>query len=540
MDNEYFLNAGISPPVIFEPAMQSWNSFPIAQELSCSSDQTSSFPSNPNWDKQLDHFTPLHSMLPSPAATLPAPAPDYNGYGGRSHSNDSCFSPFLNSHPKPQYDPLLNQFPGEISPNLGNSLALNPVLPALSADPGFVQRAAKFSCFGSRSFNERTNLSDFNNSELPSSAPITGTSKLPRVWSTPVLKQGGSSLENKNSYQTQMENKKLTKLKAWDPCSNEGSSVSEQVLSGETGSKAQSEVNSKKRKAVHRSKAKEDSSAAACNAHKGAEADDLTNEKRLRTTETGVSGSGGIDVKGEAKDDAFANGDESKKQEKTDQKPTEPPKDYIHVRARRGQATDSHSLAERVRREKISERMKLLQDLVPGCNKVTGKALMLDEIINYVKSLQSKVEFLSMKLASVDPSTESNMDDSRSKIVMQADTSLPHAFHPENSSVPSLYGRHLLEQSQPMHTNPSLIQYPVGSESMDTMSCHNHQGQLLPLNGFSECLPQFRGLFEDELHSIVQMGFSHDVKGVAAFHPSSIPGHPDAVTNQRSDLKLEL
>lgn len=30
-------------------------------------------------------------------------------------------------------------------------------------------------------------------------------------------------------------------------------------------------------------------------------------------------------------------------------KPSEPPKqDYIHVRARRGQATDSHSLAERV------------------------------------------------------------------------------------------------------------------------------------------------------------------------------------------------
>ena len=27
----------------------------------------------------------------------------------------------------------------------------------------------------------------------------------------------------------------------------------------------------------------------------------------------------------------------------------EPAKDYIHVRARRGQATDSHSLAERVR-----------------------------------------------------------------------------------------------------------------------------------------------------------------------------------------------
>ncbi|CAK9882671.1 unnamed protein product [Sphagnum jensenii] len=77
--------------------------------------------------------------------------------------------------------------------------------------------------------------------------------------------------------------------------------------------------------------------------------------------------------------------------------------DYIHVRARRGQATDSHSLAERVRREKISERMKYLQDLVPGCSKVTGKALMLDEIINYVQSLQRQVEHLSMKLASMPP-----------------------------------------------------------------------------------------------------------------------------------------
>ncbi|KAL0429641.1 UNVERIFIED_CONTAM: Transcription factor [Sesamum radiatum] len=81
----------------------------------------------------------------------------------------------------------------------------------------------------------------------------------------------------------------------------------------------------------------------------------------------------------------------------------EAPAGYIHVRARRGQATDSHSLAERVRRERISERMKLLQALVPGCDKVTGKALMLDEIINYVQSLQNQVEFLSMKLASVNP-----------------------------------------------------------------------------------------------------------------------------------------
>ncbi|URE48645.1 Helix-loop-helix DNA-binding domain [Musa troglodytarum] len=89
----------------------------------------------------------------------------------------------------------------------------------------------------------------------------------------------------------------------------------------------------------------------------------------------------------------------------------------IHVRARRGEATDSHSLAERVRREKISERMTVLQSLVPGCEKVTGKALMLDEIINYVQSLQNQVEFLSMKLASLSPMLyfDANSDDYMNK-----------------------------------------------------------------------------------------------------------------------------
>lgn len=102
----------------------------------------------------------------------------------------------------------------------------------------------------------------------------------------------------------------------------------------------------------------------------------------------------------EQNDGARSNGNDEQKQRKAgNDKPSEPPKDYIHVRARRGQATDSHSLAERVcdecyleiqmlafvsvddsdhsstvhqvRREKISQRMKLLQDLVPGCSKVT-------------------------------------------------------------------------------------------------------------------------------------------------------------------------
>uniref|UniRef100_A0A804MNA2 BHLH domain-containing protein n=1 Tax=Zea mays TaxID=4577 RepID=A0A804MNA2_MAIZE len=65
------------------------------------------------------------------------------------------------------------------------------------------------------------------------------------------------------------------------------------------------------------------------------------------------------------------------------------------VRARRGQATDPHSIAERLRRERIAERMKALQELVPNANK-TDKASMLDEIVDYVKFLQLQVKVLSM------------------------------------------------------------------------------------------------------------------------------------------------
>ncbi|KAI3818290.1 hypothetical protein L1987_12094 [Smallanthus sonchifolius] len=67
-------------------------------------------------------------------------------------------------------------------------------------------------------------------------------------------------------------------------------------------------------------------------------------------------------------------------------------REVVHVRAKRGEATDSHSLAERTRREKINEKLRRLQDLVPGCYKTMGMSVMLDVIINYVRSLQNQIE----------------------------------------------------------------------------------------------------------------------------------------------------
>ncbi|KAL2507785.1 Transcription factor UNE12 [Forsythia ovata] len=72
-----------------------------------------------------------------------------------------------------------------------------------------------------------------------------------------------------------------------------------------------------------------------------------------------------------------------------------PPAIRPRVRARRGQATDPHSIAERLRRERIAERIRALQELVPSVNK-TDRAVMLDEIVDYVKFLRLQVKVLSM------------------------------------------------------------------------------------------------------------------------------------------------
>jgi len=69
--------------------------------------------------------------------------------------------------------------------------------------------------------------------------------------------------------------------------------------------------------------------------------------------------------------------------------------------------------------------MKFLQDLVPGCSKVTGKAVMLDEIINYVQSLQRQVE-----LATVNPQLDFNLEGFVSKDI-RAGTSSAIGFTPD-------------------------------------------------------------------------------------------------------------
>ncbi|KAG7622174.1 Myc-type basic helix-loop-helix (bHLH) domain, partial [Arabidopsis suecica] len=62
---------------------------------------------------------------------------------------------------------------------------------------------------------------------------------------------------------------------------------------------------------------------------------------------------------------------------------------------KRSRAAEMHNLSERRRRERINERMKTLQELLPRCRK-TDKVSMLEDVIEYVKSLQLQIQMMSM------------------------------------------------------------------------------------------------------------------------------------------------
>ncbi|KAK4356105.1 hypothetical protein RND71_025076 [Anisodus tanguticus] len=120
-----------------------------------------------------------------------------------------------------------------------------PPFSAPSANPGL---AAKFSCFSSPSFNGRTSQFELNNDESGYGS-CTGSMGRGNL-SSPSL------VQNKNSSQTQVEILNLGKISGPNGNSNEECSISEQVKSGEIGSKTPSVLNSRKRKGVSRGKGK--------------------------------------------------------------------------------------------------------------------------------------------------------------------------------------------------------------------------------------------------------------------------------------------
>ncbi|XP_022734160.1 transcription factor bHLH77-like [Durio zibethinus] len=546
-----FMHEGLDRTAAEQPT---WSSSSLGMEmqtneLNCAIEQVGSCFFNLNWDNSMDQSdrfkSALSSMVSSPAASnagsaLPAsgdnvmireligrlgnicnsgdisPQSFIKPNNNTHSSNTSYYTTPLNSPPKLSLSMMDSQIRGSLNvPGLGNQLPNHPSLAPFSTDPGFAERAARFSCFSSSRNRLGLTEAEFSQRLVPTMDSV----KLSSHQSIKVTGSQANAPESNNNSQQERNfgfDKKISMLTRSSSPENaefgdskEESSVSEQIPGGALGNssiKSQSHANARKRKSIPRGKAKETPSTAAAEAKVAAQNDEST-AKRGKQDGAAANAKEKTEQNGNSK----AANDGNQKPSNENSKPSEPPKDYIHVRARRGQATDSHSLAERVRREKISERMKFLQDLVPGCNKVIGKAVMLDEIINYVQSLQRQVEFLSMKLSSVNPRMDINMEALLSKDIFQSLGSLPHALSSMDSSTPAFPFRYQPQQGLPLNSGISNnIETQFSMNPLNAALHKTHGLQLPPIDGFTDASPQVASIWEDDLQSIVQMGFGQN------------------------------
>lgn len=305
-------------------AQPTWNplsfGMEITNEMNSTSEQLPNCIFNPNWENSMDQSDPfesaLSSIVSSPAASnATATIPGGSGAGdchmireliGRlgsicnsgeispesyirnnaennnnnNSTNNSCYGTPLNSPPKLNLSMIDPQIRLNLPIPRNNLPPSHPSLAPFSADPGFAERAARFSCFGPKNFGGVNGQFGLNENELPfrSMPGVVESAKLSRASSNqlPSLKVAGSQMgvqeSNKSSPKFEGNSgpdKKSNRLSRSSTPENaefgdsrEGSSVSEQIPSGDLSVKGEADGNTRKRKSIPRGKAKETSSSA--------------------------------------------------------------------------------------------------------------------------------------------------------------------------------------------------------------------------------------------------------------------------------------
>lgn len=288
---KHFLSKGANNSAAAEVPI--WNSCSFGMEmqsnkLNCFSDQLPNCFFNPNWDSSMDQSDPfesaLSSIVSSPVTTSNA-IPSSCGVGdpvmireviGRlgnicnsgeisyinnnPSTNTSCYGTPLSSPPKLNNPTMDSKIAGNL-PILGKGIPEHPSLASFPADPGFVERAARFSCFGNGNLVGLNDKFRLNESEL--SHRLMPRLEPGRVSSNLSVKALGPQA-NVNVDGNSNSDKKFSRLSRSSTPENaefgdsrEESSVSEQIPGGELSMKGQKDCYSRKRKAIPRGKAKE-------------------------------------------------------------------------------------------------------------------------------------------------------------------------------------------------------------------------------------------------------------------------------------------
>lgn len=278
-------------------------------ELNCGPDQLANCLLNSNWDNSMDQSDPfesaLSSIVSSPVTSTPNGIPTAAGGGdnvmiteliGRlgnicnsgeispqtyintnnNSNNTSCFSTPLNSPPKLNLSMMDSQIRGNLQV-FGNGIANHPGVAPFAADPGFAERAARYSCFSNWNLGGLNGQFGLNESELPHRLmPRVEPDKLSRVSSNHSRNVIGSQVNVQEGNKSSLPNGNLNSDKKFSRISRsstpdnaefgdsrEESSGSEQIPGVELSTKGQNGANARKRKSISRAKAKETPSSSA-------------------------------------------------------------------------------------------------------------------------------------------------------------------------------------------------------------------------------------------------------------------------------------
>lgn len=247
-----------------------------ALEMSCGINPTPDCFYTPSWDASLDHThgvqldTGLGSIVSSPAASNSNNASENANVTGNSSTSLGQISPHTSHRllPSPGFNSAntsLYSTPLSSLPNVSLPMmaGLNSSVAEFSADPGFAERAARFSCYGSRcrSFNGRSSHQMGSIGNLESPYVMNSPTRISRVLSSPSLKALGAG-SHVTAQQTRNHNLQKPGDRPEVASSLEESSVSDQK---DNGPKSLTYVNSRKRKAAQKGKAKESAGAAKVN-----------------------------------------------------------------------------------------------------------------------------------------------------------------------------------------------------------------------------------------------------------------------------------
>lgn len=159
---------------------------------------------------------------------------------------------------------------------------------------------------------------------------------------------------------------------------------------------------------------------------------------------------------------------------------------------RRSRAAEVHNLSERRRRDRINEKMRALQELIPHCNK-TDKASILDEAIEYLKSLQMQVQIMWMTTGMV-PLMFPGAHQFMPPMAVGMNSACMPAAQGLNQMPRVPYMNHSLPNHIPMNSSPAMNPLNVANQ-MENINLREASNHYLHPDVGQTAAPQVSGLY---------------------------------------------